>query len=54
MQLTSTVSIRYVEMQTDEEYLAWRNGLTVLLEVLERYQKNQPTENSLPQPAQAG
>ena len=41
MKLTSTVTIRYVEIETDEEYLAWRAGLAVLLDVLERYHNQQ-------------
>lgn len=47
MQLNSQVTVRYVEIDTDEEYLAWRAGLSVLLEVLERYHRNQqPSEQA--------
>lgn len=64
MQLNSTVNLRYVEMQTDEEELAWRNGLAVLMDVLARYHNSLPSDqapiaielpaNSLNQPALAG
>ena len=46
MQLAGQVTVRYVEIETDEEYLAWRAGLSVLLEVLERYHRNQSIERA--------